>query len=248
MKTQIKFLHDCLLIKNILIIGDLHIGYDEQSDGKPLFPGLQLEEIIGKLREVFRYLKKEDIEIKKVILLGDVKHDFRTITDIEWRETLKFFDFLKENIDIKNKNRIIVIKGNHDNILEPITRKSNILLKNYYKIIINEKKYYFLHGDKILKECLDADFLILGHLHPAIILNDKYKYEKYKCFLKGKLNKKNIIILPSFNDVKYGYNLNITDKDNNSFISNKQLKEFEVIIYNNLEKKDYNFGKLKNLI
>jgi metallophosphoesterase superfamily enzyme len=25
-----KFLHDCLLIKDTLVIGDLHIGYDER--------------------------------------------------------------------------------------------------------------------------------------------------------------------------------------------------------------------------
>ena len=25
-----KFLHDCILLKDILVIGDLHIGYDER--------------------------------------------------------------------------------------------------------------------------------------------------------------------------------------------------------------------------
>jgi putative SbcD/Mre11-related phosphoesterase len=232
---EIRFLYDCLLINNILVIGDLHIGYNTNFYEK---------NIKNKLDKIFNYINKNNIKIDKIILLGDIKHNFDKINDVEWREIISFFQYIKKIV-----SKIVVIKGNHDVILEPIIKKINIKLKNYYKININNKKYCFLHGDKIFKECFDADFLILGHLHPAIIINDNYKYEKYKCFLKGKLNKKDIIILPSFNDIKYGYNLNdINKKDDIFFISNKKLKEFEVIIYNDDEEKDYNFGKLKNLI
>lgn len=247
---NVKFLHDCLLVKDILVIGDLHIGYDDQFHGRAVFPGSQLENIKEKLKEVFEYLETKKLKVRKVVLLGDVKHDFSKITDIEWRETINFFDFLNENI--VDKNKIIVIKGNHDTILEPIVRKRNILLKDYYKIEINGKVFCFLHGDKLFKQCLDSDFLVFGHLHPAITLSDKYKNEKYKCFLKGKWKGKQVFILPSFTSVSLGYDLNNLNekdyKDKFFVIPNNNLKSFEIIIYNNEDKKKYNFGKLKKLI
>ena len=236
-EQNIKFLNDCLLIKNILVIGDLHI-YNNKN--------FYENNIKDKIDEIFIYINKENIKIDKVIFLGDVKHNFGKIDNLEINKIINFLSYIKNKL---NNIKIIIIRGNHDIFLNFVLKKINLKLKDYYKIIIDNKKYCFLHGDKILNDCLDADFLILGHLHPAITINDKYKYEKYKCFLKGKINKKIIIILPSFNDIKYGYNLNFIDKnENNLFISNKQLKEFEVIIYNNNEKRDYNFGKLKELI
>src|SRR3989344_8312542 len=166
---MINYLNDCLLIKDILVIGDLHIGYDEQFHGKAIFPGSQLEEIIKKLKDVFKYLKKDKIKITKIILLGDVKHDFGKITNIEWRETLQFFDFLKDNIE--DKSRVIVIKGNHDNILKPILEKRDIKLVDYLKIKIDGKRWCFLHGNKMFEQCLDSNYLVFGHLHPAITLS-----------------------------------------------------------------------------
>ena len=276
-KLEIKFLHDCLLIKNILVIGDLHIGYEEQFHGKAIFPRAQLEEIIEKLKEIFDYLEKEKIGVKKIVILGDVKHYFGEPTKVEWRETLEFFDFLESKIFYKEKmhkknaktHNIIVIKGNHDNILKPILRKRNIKLKNYYCVKIKEgkenKKICFLHGNKLFKQCLDNQtaVLIFGHLHPAITLYDGYKNEKYKCFLRGgwkinmRLKRKLVYILPSFSSVSFGYDLNDIDNFSSSYsvnkgkffvIPNKDLKNFGVIIYNNKEKKEYNFGFLKKLI
>ena len=338
----IKFLHDCLLINKILVIGDLHIGYDEQIGGRAVFPKLQLGEIIEKLNGVFSFLKKQKIVVEKIVLLGDVKHDFGTITDVEWRETLEFFDYLKEKLEdttkisnliikkgvnkevlyknqlfvngskIDNKNdknklkdKIIVIRGNHDNILKPISRKAGFKLVDYYCIKINGRKICFLHGNKLFKQCLDSptnkdrDILVFGHLHPAITLYDNYKSEKYKCFLKGdwKISGKRKIgyVLPSFSNISFGYDLKDIDnlsnieridrgrsiftlsdrikskiklvnkfefikksgggfykikKNKNKFfvVPTKTLKNFEVIIYNDKEDKEYNFGRLKGLI
>ncbi len=365
-KNQIKFLHDCLLVENILVIGDLHIGYNEYICGGAVFP--YLREIIEKLDEIFRYLIKESIRVEKIVLLGDVKHDFGKIADSEWREALEFFDYLENKLDenenklgimrsdkinqkyinldseksgfnptcfnseIKNpdffvckelktpgiltsnslylkKNRvnkkwgkiseinkkkegknsrydknsikgkrIIVIRGNHDNFLGPIVKKRDVKLVDYYFIKTDKNNYYkkngrkiskicFLHGNRLFKQCLDSQttVLIFGHLHPSITLFDRYKSERYKCFLKGgwKINdvNKTVYILPSFSNSSYGYdlaNLGLTSSLKKTRIGNKKemffvvpdgvLKRFEVIIYNNKEKKEYNFGKLEGLI
>ena len=50
-----KFLHDCVLIKDTLVIGDLHIGYDERF-GRSIGQ-VQLENIIEKLEGIFEDIK-----------------------------------------------------------------------------------------------------------------------------------------------------------------------------------------------
>ena len=240
-----KFLHDCILLKDILVIGDLHIGYDERF-GRSIGQ-VQLENILEKLEGIFKQIKDLGVRVKRVVLLGDVKHVFSGITDIEWRETLSLLDYIK----VKSRGaKIIIIKGNHDNILEPIVKKRNINLRDYYFVSIEGKKYCFLHGDKMFEQCLDADWLLFGHWHPSITLSDNYKRERFKCFLKGKWKRKNVIIFPSFSDIKYGSDLNNLKDENDkfSFIKYKDIIKFEVIIYNNDEKREYNFGKLGKLI
>jgi putative SbcD/Mre11-related phosphoesterase len=246
-KPEIKFLEDCLLInQKILVITDLHIGYEEYLCKESLIQRTQLKEILEKLNNVFETLKKEKITIEKVIILGDLKNEFGEISDAEWRETLILIDYLIEKI--KTKGKIILIKGNHDNILGPIAKKREIKLKNYYKI----KNICFLHGDKICKNYLkNTDILILGHLHPSITLSDDYKREKYKCFLKGVWKNKEVYVLPSLSQITFGYELKLLNEENSKdffIIPPKKLKNFRVIIYNNKENKKYDFGELKNLI
>lgn len=274
----IRFLQDCLLVDNkILVVGDLHLGHEEA------IPGFQVREIIEKLEEVFRLLEREGININKIVLLGDIKHDFVNISDEEWRDGLKFFDYLIERLesntvnltqvkkdhasksiseiisfrdltDTKNSKvffsqkkteRIVVLKGNHDIKLNPILRKRGIGLRDKYIY----RDICFLHGsetnkfnlvfEQLFKQCLDSKILIVGHIHPAITLSDSYKKEKYKCFLRGMWKKKQVIILPSFNDVGIGFDLRRSE--------NNILKNFEVIIYDPKSNKELNFGKLKKL-
>jgi len=230
-KNTIRFLQDCLLVDNkLLVIGDLHLGSEE------VIPGLQVKEIIEKLEGVFSLLKKEKVKVKKVVLLGDIKHDFASISDGEWRDSLKLFDYLAGKV---GKN-IVVLRGNHDNKLNPILRKRGIELKDKYIY----ENICFLHGnamfEQLFKQCLDSDVFVIGHLHPAITLSDKYKREKYKCFLRGNLKGKLVYILPSFNEGRVGFDLKKSD--------NKELKNFEVIVYNTKNNKELNFGKLKKLV
>jgi uncharacterized protein len=244
---EIRFLEDCLLIDNeILIFGDLHLGYEEYISDRGIFPRVQFKGIIEKLDKIFILLKKERIKLKKVIILGDIKHEFGKISDLEWSDTKKLLDYLEKYA------KIIIVKGNHDNILKPIIKKRKIIFKDYYKT----KKTCFLHGNKLWKNCLEsADFIIMGHLHPTITLEDKYKKERYRCFLKGRWKNKRVIILPSFSPISSGYDLrrlkhSSSKKDKEGFllISNNKLKDFEVVIYNKDEDKFYDFGKLKKFL
>ena len=248
---EIRFLHDALLVdKKILVFGDLHIGFEEHIADQGIFPRVQLKKIIEKLSGIFELLKKDKIEIEKVIILGDLKHEFGGISDAEWRDTLDFLDFVSKNIkkDEGDEN-IILIKGNHDNILGPIAKKRSVKLVDFYKY----KQICFLHGNKLHGNCFsDSKFLIMGHLHPAITLRDEYKKEKYKCFLKGKWKGKETYVLPSFSPISFGYDLDSIEdsihKGEFLIVKDKLLENFNVIIYNSRENKEYDFGKLKKIV
>ncbi len=251
-KLKIRFLNEALIVNDeILVIGDVHIGYEEYALGENLFARSQFKDIIEKLDKIFAYLKKNRIKIKQIVILGDLKHEFGKISDSEWRETLSFLDYL-----LKKTKNIKLIRGNHDNILGPIAGKKEVEIIDYYKIKIDSKDICFLHGDKVYGDCLKSDVLIIGHLHPAITLYDGYKKEKFKCFLRGKWKsekkEKEVYILPSFIPLVWGYDINeLRGFDENgkfSIIDSKILKKFEVIIYNEKENKKYNFGKLGKLI
>lgn len=218
---------------NSLIIGDIHIGYEEAlNQGGILIPRFQFEDTLIRLEKVIKNKKFDSI-----ILLGDIKDEFGKISETEWRNTLKFLDTLS-----KYTKKIISIKGNHDKVLEPIANKRNLEVKDNLKL----DDIFLLHGHIIPEENEDfknSKILIIGHEHPAISITDKLKSEKFKCFLKGKYKSKTLIVVPSFNLITEG---NDISKENllSPFLQ-KNLKDFEIFIVSD---KVYKFGKLKNLI
>ena len=109
-----------------LVIADVHIGYEEALNKQGvLVPRLQFEEMVKRMESIFSVLK--DKKIERIVVNGDLKHEFGTISEQEWRNTLKFIDLLA-----KHCNEIVLIKGNHDTILGPIARKRNVKVMDYF--------------------------------------------------------------------------------------------------------------------
>lgn len=220
----------------ILVIADLHLGYEEAlSKGGVLLPRRQFQDILQELERIFEKLKREKKEIKELVILGDLKHEFGRISRQEWKDVSEFLKFLSKKI-----KKIILIKGNHDTILEPIARKSGLeIVKHYVK-----GEVCFVHGDKEFKECKKKEIktIVLGHKHPAITISKEAKKERYKCFLVGKWKEKKIIILPSFFTLVEGSDVYVRDT-NLGFKFN--LKEFEVYIPTKEEVLD--FGKVEEI-
>lgn len=221
-----------LYLDSTLVISDVHIGYEEALNKQGvLVPRLQFGEMVQKIEKILGSVEK----IEKIIVNGDLKHEFGTISEQEWRNVLKFLDLLA-----KHCNEVILIKGNHDMILGPIARKRNVKVVDYYLT----DKVLITHGDKIPgKDVLQqASTIIIGHEHPAVSLKDGARIETFKCFLKGKYKGKNLIVLPSFNAVVGGTNI-MRDKTLSPFLR-QNLDDFEVFA---VEDKVYNFGKLGKL-
>ena len=221
----IKIKDLALIYKDHLIISDLHIGLEEALNKQGiLIPRFQFKEIKQRLEPLL--LKK----IKVIVINGDLKHEFGTISEQEWRHTLQVLDLLLEN-----NRKVILVKGNHDTILGPIADKRNLKVVDKYEI----DDITIIHGNKI-KE-INTKIIIIGHEHPAVTIKDNIRNETYKCFLKGKYKNKILIVTPSFSLVKQGYD--VLNFDNHTLYI-KNIDNFEVFV---VEDKIYNFGKAKNL-
>jgi len=188
---------------------------------------------VKALKKIFSKTKKLD----KIIILGDLKHEFGLISQQEWNEVTNLLSFLNENC-----KEIILLKGNHDNILGPIAKWKNLKLQN--SLFLEKEKILFLQGDKVLvdKKFSSAKTIVIGHEHPAVTLKEGIKTEKFKCFLKGKYGKKNLIVIPSFISSAEGTDV-LTEKPLSPFL-HQDLSEFKVWI---IADKTYFFGKLKEL-
>src|SRR3989338_153854 len=221
----IKIKDLALIYKDHLIISDLHIGLEEALNKQGiLIPRFQFKEIKQRLEPLL--LKK----IKVIVINGDLKHEFGTISEQEWRHTLQVLDLLLEN-----NRKVILVKGNHDTILGPIAEKRNLEVVDKYEI----DDITIIHGNKI-KE-INTKIIIIGHEHPAVTIKDNIRNETFKCFLKGKYKNKILIVTPSFSLVKQGYD--VLNFDNHTLYI-KNIDNFEVFV---VEDKIYNFGKVKNL-
>lgn len=213
-----------------LILADLHIGYEEALNKQGILVP----------RQQFQKIKKEISELLKlkpriIIINGDLKHEFGEISRQEWRETLEMLDLMLE------KAEVILIKGNHDTILEPIARKKGLEIMGFY--CIDSSRICILHGDKIRieKEVNKAKILIIGHEHPAVSLQEGMKSEIYKCFLLGRWKGKKLIVMPSFLPLVEGSDIK-KERLLSPYLSD--IKNFKIFV---LGDRIYKFGRLKDL-
>ena len=239
--TKYEFIDKCVYFpKNkILAIGDMHLGHEFtlRQPGSNI-PATQINETKKDLKKVFKFLKKEKKEVKKVIFLGDIKHFFA----YKRAETNLILEILELVGKYVKKEDIILIRGNHEKIAEIADKK----LVNYYI----DNNLAFIHGDDYFSEISNKKIktIVMGHLHPAITISDsqKVKSEKYKCFLTGKYRSKEFIILPSFIPSVEGVSVNVYMSDSHCIIPIRNLMNFEVHAIG--KKEVLNFGNLKNLI
>ncbi len=218
---------------NILYISDLHLGFEEELNRRGvLIPRWQLKDELQQLEKIFKQIPKK---LDAVVINGDLKHEHGRISDQEWREILRLFDFLA-----KHAEKTILVKGNHDNFLAPIARKRDLTVVDYFAI----DDIYVMHGHEIPEndDFKKAKRIIIGNEHPAIAIQDEVRSELYKCFLKGSWKKKQIIVLPSFNPMTIG-----TDVIKGTFLSpilKDGVSKYDVFI---IQDKVYEFGTVESL-
>ncbi len=237
-----KFIKETLYLseKEILVIGDLHLGYEHQLiESGVLTPKMENQRVIDELRNVILEIKEKSQKLNKIIFLGDIKHSF----GFEYQEKINFNDVFKFLEQYFKDENIIFIKGNHDTI--DFTLEG---MKDFYI----EDDIIFIHGHKSFPELYNKKIntIIMGHIHPSVVFQDKdtSKKENYKCFLTGKFKNREVIILPSFLGISIGSPINEYKDayaDEFSIIPKKSLMKFNVHVIG--KDKVYEFGKVKEL-
>jgi len=223
-----------------VVVADLHLGYEEALSERGIYvPPVQLSVIKRLLRLIL-----DETKASRVIILGDVKHEFGSALRQEWREVLNLFNWLKER-DV----RVEVVRGNHDNFLIPILKRLEVPL---HDPILVEGRYAMVHGHKPLPPeayAENVEYILMGHEHPAVLFRDELGVKmKFKCFLDGRYEGRRVIVVPALSPLMPGTEVNLTEP---SELLSPLLKEVNLDAYRvyvvDVEAGVYDFGPLGTL-
>jgi hypothetical protein len=157
-----------LLIKisgeKTLVVSDFHIGFEyELADLKISIPS-QVSKLRSKLLKIAQKIKPD-----KLVLLGDVKHSVPKVPFQEWKDLTEFLEVLSKHV-----SSVEIIPGNHDGDIQMFTPPEIKVLPPQGIVLGRRRKVALLHGHTWPPpEAFNADYLVLGHNHPAIHLIDK---------------------------------------------------------------------------
>lgn len=168
-----------------LVLADLHLGAEAAIVGAGvLLPRTQKREQFSLITQIIEREKPA-----RIILAGDIKHEFGAIHEEEWRDVLELIDLCSRHAQLS------VITGNHDRMLLPILRKRGVPMSDREVV----DGWLIMHGDKRPEPSWleEARGLIIGHEHPSLLLDDGVRKEKFKCFLAGDYQQKRLLVLPS---------------------------------------------------
>ncbi len=208
-----KFLTDRALFipsARALVIADLHLGIEHGLRKSGITIPSQTENLADRLEKLIKQTRA-----KKLIILGDIKDEFRGLSWQEMREAPNFFSELAKKVELH------LVKGNHDGLIENILPKSE-RIKIYEPAGFRLGNFAFTHGHAwISKEMLKAKILLMGNLHPAVEFYSGRSRLVEHVWLRAPLNKKvfekkfsektnleTAIILPAFNLLAGGASIN----------------------------------------
>lgn len=221
-----------------LLIADTHVGLEVELGKK----GVRIPSQSGRLAQLV-VEGAERFGATSLVVLGDVKHEIASIIDSA-REVREFLDLVAPKF-----NKVVLVRGNHDGNLDMILSsnvKPNVYLVNSRGFILRSrdgKNLLLLHGNSkpSVEDFVEADVIVMGHTHPAILIQDvtgyvmrapvivKIKVDKAlfgrnmygnDLDVKGQLS---MIVLPVFNPLTVGMDV--------FEIFTKDLVDVETIIH-----------------
>jgi len=173
--------YPALLLKarteRILVIADLHIGWEVALAEEGIHVPSQTPKLLNKLLQLIDLCRPTGL-----FFLGDVKHTIAKVELEEWRDIPDFFEAI-----IKKVSDIRVILGNHDGNLEPLLPESVKLLPSTGTTFGDAG---FFHGNAWPAQGLLAcRTLVMGHVHPTVTFRDPFGYRiTAPVWVKAKLN------------------------------------------------------------
>lgn len=187
------------------ILGDLHLGYETALEDEGIYlPHINTESIKMSLNDIIsRY------EPERMVLLGDIKHDFRKVGYKGKEEVRRVISMLTEACDLT------VIRGNHDNYLQNILADMGVMVADYADMMGFRLEHGHIDSGKRP--------VIIGHEHPSIRIPGAVGGSvKLHCFVHAR--KDGVLVLPPFSPFSSGNDLSL-DK---SCVMASALKESDL--------------------
>ncbi|HHF58824.1 MAG TPA: metallophosphoesterase [Thermoplasmatales archaeon] len=205
---------------DLMVASDLHLGFEIVSAEHGVFiPRVQF----NRTRKIIEESAKKS-GAGRILLLGDVKHEFSETGYHEYKEVSIMLEYLKRRF-----REVILVKGNHDTFIVRMTRKYGIEVYDIY----NEKGYTFFHGHKDVNiSDVKSRVLIMGHEHPSISLfTDIGVREKLKVFLYGEWKGKSVVVLPAVSYFAEGSDVNVLPKEEliSPLLRKMDIDKFKVV-------------------
>lgn len=181
----------CLILDDgpTAVIGDLHLGYESALEEEGMFiPRINTESIRDSLNRII-----DDYEPERIVLLGDIKHDFKR-SSYQAREDVRSIIKL-----VEEAAEAVVIKGNHDNFLQNILSGLGVTALDHIDIM----GFRLEHGH------VDSGVrpVIIGHEHPSIRIPGELSGSmKLQCYVWAE--KEGVIVIPPFSPFASGNDLN----------------------------------------
>ena len=178
----------CLILDEgpTAVIGDLHLGYERALEGEGIYlPRVNMDSIRNSLNRIIcRY------EPKRIVLLGDIKHDF---SKTPYESRLEITGMIRM---LSDAAEVTAVRGNHDTFLENILSDLKMEIHDHTDIA----GFRLEHGH------IDSGVrpVIIGHEHPSVRISDQMSGSvKLQCFLCSE----DVTVIPPFSPFSSGNDL-----------------------------------------
>ncbi len=222
------------ILGKVAVIADLHLGFEgAMRKAGVAFPRVQIEEI---KKRVDRILKRG---VEKIVVAGDLKHEFTENLPHEWKDIEEFLKFLDER-----GAEVILVRGNHDSYLRAIAKKFGAEVLDEFEV----RGIKIVHGHK---EC-EGKRIVMGHEHPSVKLRVRGGMYSYPCFLRLKdvKNSRDVLVLPAMSPLLSGSDVLSLESFLSPILKNFSPREAEVyaIYEDQKECGVFSLGKVEDLV
>lgn len=201
--------------ENILVVADLHLGCEAALE----YEGLSIPRVQTKKIEEYMRRTIEQISPRRLVIAGDLKHNFSRNLVQEWNDVSRFVAHIRELVPLE------VVKGNHDNYLAAILSEHGIALRR--EMMVGGIR--IAHGHSGSRMSCPT---VIGHIHPSIRIRDKVGASvKDSCFLYSP--KSQMLVLPALSIVASGLDVvRAADSDRASpLLPESGLSDFVPVVF-----------------
>lgn len=155
--------------ESMLLVADTHVGYEAELRMRGIYAASQTDRLLNDLRSW-----GEEVGANTLVILGDIKHELPVP-----RETAaEVRRFLKELA--RSFERVILIPGNHDGLIDEISEGiEGVHLADSRGVLLEGSRTLLLlhgHAKPRLEDLIRAEFVVMGHTHPAVSIVDEIGY------------------------------------------------------------------------